>query len=192
LRFLHPQAHYEFYQREIRWDQFQNQKFKDGLDIATMDLTPAEYAGLKVSSDPEVVSYIRDWRGGKGFEKMSKKAVDSASAVGLITMPQFDDLNFIHGGRAAERMWLLATKLNISIQPLFSPPLFFARLIHGESEGMPGTMKDELIHLRQRYKALFPVLDTMAEVFLFRLSFANKPEVKSLRKSLEEVFYNIK
>jgi hypothetical protein len=191
LRVLHPQGHYEFYEKEVRWNEEHSRSTADGIDIATVDVTPSEVVGLKLVKDPEVVKLLAEWRGGKALEKMAQKSVGSASAIGLITMPEFSSLSYFTGGRAVERIWLTATGLGISMQPLLAATLHFVRLKHSNGEGMPDFMKEEFGLLYKRFEALFPEAKDKGEIFLFRLSVTNPPAIKSYRLSLEKVLTGV-
>jgi mRNA-degrading endonuclease toxin of MazEF toxin-antitoxin module len=188
LRMLHAEGHYEFYEKEIRWNDEHSRTTGDGIDIATVDISASDKVGLKLVKDPEVVKLLADWRGGKALEKIANKAVNSASAVGLITMPQFTSVNYLDGGRALERMWLTAADAGISMQPMLAATLHFARLKYGNGEGLPDFMKEEFSVLHKRFLKIFPEADGRAEVFLFRLSIADLPIVKSYRYPIEKVF----
>ncbi|MCF8450177.1 MAG: Rv1355c family protein [Taibaiella sp.] len=187
LRMLHPEGHMEFYEKELRWDDEHSKSTADGIDIATVDVTPSELVGLKLVKDPEVVKLLAEWRGGKALEKIAQKAINSASAVGLITMPEFSTSNFLKAGIAVERMWLTATEHKISMQPMLAATLHFARLNYGNGEGLPDFMKFEFGELHNKFINIFPEVVGSAEVFLFRLSIANEPKVKSYRQSINKV-----
>lgn len=187
LRLLHEEGHFEFYEKEIRWDDKHSRETKDGIDIGTVDVTPSEVVGLKLVRDPRVVKLLAEWGGGKALENMARKAIAGASAVGLITMPSFSPENFVIGGRAVERMWLTANKNKISVQPMLAVPLHFARLVHGNSEGMPDFMKTEFGALRAQFLSIFPGVENKGEIFLFRLCIADEPEIKSYRYPVNEV-----
>lgn len=188
LRMLHAEGHYEFYEKEIRWNDEHSRTTGDGIDISTVDISASDKVGLKLVKDPEVVKLLADWRGGKALEKIANKAVNSASAVGLITMPQFTSVNYLDGGRAVERLWLTATGAGISMQPMLAATLHFARLKYGNGEGLPDFMKEEFSVLHNRFLKIFPEAVGRAEVFLFRLSIADLPIVKSYRYPVEKVF----
>jgi len=191
LRMLHPEGHFEFYQKEVRWDDEHSRSTGDGIDIATVDVTPSEIVGLKLVRDPEVVRLLAEWRGGKALEKIARKAIASASAVGLITMPAYSPANYLAGGRAVQRMWLTATQHGIAMQPMLAAVLHFARLKHANGEGMPDFMKEEFAQLHKRFERLFSQAIGKEDVFLFRLSIATEPKIKSYRLSLDKVLTGI-
>ena len=191
LRMLHPEGHYEFYNKEVRWNEEHSRSTADGIDIATVDVTPSEIVGLKLVRDPEVVKLLATWRGGKALERIARKSIASASAVGMITMPQYSSLNFLSGGRALQRMWLTATGENIAMQPMLAATLHFARLKHANGAGMPEFMKEEFEVLYKRFQQLFLQLKEKEDVFLFRLSIADEPKVKSYRLALDKVLTGV-
>lgn len=188
LRMLHIEGHYEFYEKEIRWNDEHSRTTGDGIDIATVDISASDKVGLKLVKDPEVVKLLADWRGGKALEKIAVKAIDSASAVGLITMPKFASTDYLNGGRAVERLWLTAAHIGVSMQPMLAATLHFARLKYGNGQGLPDFMKVEFSELHQRFLKIYPEAQGRAEVFLFRLSLADLPSVKSYRYPIEKVF----
>lgn len=187
LRMLHPEGHYEFYNKEVRWDDEHSRTTGDGIDIGTLEVKPSEVVGLKLVRDPKVVELLAKWRGGKGLESIARKAIASASAVGLIVMPDYNPLNYFMGGRAVERMWLKATSLDVSIQPMLAATLHFARLNHGNGEGLPDFMKEEFTELYQRFEVLYPSIKGKGEIFMFRLSITKPPAVKSYRLPLDNI-----
>ncbi len=188
LRFLHPQGHYDFF-NEMRWTEEENQKTRDGLDIATIEMKLSDVAGMQLARDWNTIKLLDDWNLGDAFGKQSIKAVKAASALGFLTFPTFHPKNFILGGRVVERVWLKATEMGLAFQPLDSPPLFFSRLIHGKGIEMPEKMRNRLFTLRKDFLRLFSSSDQTAEVFLFRIAKTPPPSVMSLRKPIKEILF---
>ena len=187
LRMLHAEGHYEFYNKEVRWDDEHSRTTADGIDIGTLDVKPSEVVGLKLVKDPRVVALLAEWRAGTGLESIARKAIASASAIGLIVMPEYTPLDYVLGGRAVERMWLMASKLNVAMQPMLAAPLHFARLNYGNGEGLPDFMKEEFTELYKRFEKVFPGLGGKGQIFLFRLCIAETPRVKSYRLPLGNI-----
>ncbi len=186
LRLMHKRGHHDFV-NEIRWTEEENQKTRDGIDLATLDLTMSERAGLQVAKDWKAISYLKEWNGGNAFERLSQKAIAGASAIGFISMPEYNPLNFFEGGRAVQRVWLAANQKNISFQPQSPITFLFARLIQGKGIGIPQNMIKELTDLREQFKTLFSVHEHKGgEIFLFRLCIADTLPAKSLRRPIEE------
>jgi molybdopterin/thiamine biosynthesis adenylyltransferase len=192
LRLLHQEGHHEFYKRELRWTPEQSKATKDGIDLATVDISSSDVVGLQLVKDPEVVKLLVDWKGGRALENVARKSINAASAIGFITMPNFSPQDYLNGGRAVERMWLKATELDISIQPMLAATFHFIRLNQGKGEGMPDFMKEEFSLLYKRFETLFPHTKGKGEIFLFRLCIAEHPNVKSYRIPLKDVLSGIK
>lgn len=187
LRLLNRRGHHDFV-REIRWTAEEAQMTRDGLDLATIELTPAEQVGLHIARSWPVVAQVKAWGGGGAFEKLARKAIDAASCVGLLTMPQSSLRDFFNGGRALERVWLAATQHHLALQPIASAPFLFAHLHHAQESGFDEQAVQELRHLREQFVACFPIVETQhGAILLFRLAIADAPAVTSLRYPVEHV-----
>ncbi len=189
IRIMHPEGHYEFFEQEIRWTTEESEATRDGIDIATADFNFSEIMGLKIASNPDVMGHLRAWKGGRGFEKISRKTVAGASAIGLVTVPSFDHRQFILAGRAAHRIWLSANQHKVALQPMMAPVLHFVRLHHGQGYGMDEDMRRETAALWDQFNELFTLQDPVVPVFLCRLFIGDVPEVRSLRRPVAEVLY---
>lgn len=192
LRLLHPQAHEDFFEREVKWTREEYERCRFGLDVDSFDLTPSEYAGFLVARDPRAVAHLRDWGGGKGLEKLSRKTAAAASAIGLLSLPHFQRETFLQGGRVTERVWLAATQRGLALQPMTSLLTHIERLEHGHGEGLPEAMQREVAPMRRQLYSLFGLRDGIDEpVFLFRLFIAEPPETASLRRPISEVLHHV-
>ncbi len=187
LRLMEPRGHYDFI-NEVRWNPSEVLKTKNGVDLETVDINAAEKAGFIISKDWRVINTLKQWGKGEAFERLAKKTVAGASALGFIFMPQHSHENFIYGGRAVQKVWLAANNMNISFQPQSPLTFFFVRLLHGKGEGLEERTITELYELRKRFIKLIKTEDSAGEIFLFRLCIADEPRVKSLRKDVNEVF----
>lgn len=186
VRFLNKQLHGEM-MSEVRWSEQETLKTRDGIDLETLELTPADRAGILLCRSWPAMNLLSRLGGGVALEKISKKAVQHSSAVGLLTMPESGHQDFFQGGRALQRFWLTATELGISLQPMSSLPYLFARLVRGAGEGLPDQQRRELEKLRIKYEELFSLSPQNAEVLLFRLSFADPGSARSLRLHVDDV-----
>jgi len=186
IRMLHERAHKDFV-NEIRWNDEENSRKRDGVDIGTVDITAAEKAGFIVAKNWEVISLIKKWKTGKAFEKLSKKSVLNSSALCLITMPNYSPEDYFNGGRSVQRTWLAANKMGISLQPQSPATFFFARLTHGNGIELDEETKEELSLLRNQFLTLMNLNPNTSEIFLFRLLIADEPKIKSLRRDIGDV-----
>jgi molybdopterin/thiamine biosynthesis adenylyltransferase len=183
LRFLSPVMHREFFQ-ELRWTSEEVLATRDGMDLATLELSPTDRAILKVLSSPDAIAVLRDLNAGRALAQLTPKTLRGSSAVALLTVPGNDATTYFMGGRTVQRIWLTATQKGLAVQPLGAPYLF-ARLERGT--GYTAGEAAILADLRRRYRALFELPHMHAEVLLFRLAYADPPTVRTLRRPLADV-----
>jgi hypothetical protein len=98
-----------------------------------------------------------------------------------------EPLAYFHGGRAVQRLWLSAMACQVALQPMTVLPYLFARLLRGDGEVLDEGICTELHQLRSRYEQCFQVTKENAEVLLFRLSYADVPRTRSLRRPCQDV-----
>jgi len=171
-----------------RWTREEVERSCDGLDMATLELTLAERAGFKLLSAWPTIETLRRLGGGSTLEDLAKKLVDSSACVGLLTTRGTSPKDYFRGGRAVQRVWLTAASHGLAFQPITVLPYLFARVERGKGEGLEEWQVGELRSLRTYYLRLFHVRDSDAELFLFRLGYAEPPTAISLRRPLDEVF----
>ncbi len=189
IRIMHPHGHYDFFHREMRWSSEQAHLTKTGMDIQTLEIPQQALAALKILSDDKVMDVLRDIDGAKAFQKVSVQNTIHSAAVGLICMPAYTPLDFINGGRAAQRQWLQATASKIAYQPLIAPLYLFPRLLFGNGEGLSNSTIEELVALRSKFMQLFPGMANRGEVFLFRVFEADEVKERSLRLPIEDILF---
>jgi hypothetical protein len=187
IRILNPVCHQELFTREIRWTTEEAERTRDGLDLATFELSLSERTGMSVAADAHAIRHVRDWQGGKGFEKLSGDGIRSSSAIALVSIPDLAVRNQLMGGRAAERVWLKATELGLSAHPI-SAPIFLGVFNRTHPDGVFGPEeREEIERLYQRTLHAFD-LGQRQPLFMMRLARAGEPSVRSLRRPLEEMF----
>ncbi len=184
LRFFDERLYREM-MKEMRWSPDEARESGDGVDIATLDLRDVDEAGLRLLSSWPVVRFLRSMGMGGALEDLSRRAVEAASAVALLTVPGTSPGHYFRGGRAMERVWLAATGRGLAFQPLSSLPYMFARLEQGD--GFEGRERAELAELRARYGRIFDVSPDTGELLLFRVARTEPPGERSMRRPLEAV-----
>jgi hypothetical protein len=191
VRLLNELGHEEFY-HEIRWSREEAERTRDGVELASVDITQSEIAGFKVAGDWKAVELLSKWDKGNAFKKLSTKAVKSASAMLTFAVDDFNHTQLINAGRVIQRVWILANQQGIAIHPMLSPAFFFNRLIHGKGKDIPEKVAGNLGQLRSKFLDVFP-LDQgnqhRKEVFLMKVAIADSMGLPSLRKDKTELFY---
>jgi len=186
LRLLNEDCNREM-MAELRWTPEEVAATRDGLSLDALELTRTDRAGFAICRNLQSIRLVKAWGGGKGFAKPAIDAISNCGAVGLLTMPSPEMHQFFAGGRAMERMWLVAHALQLALHPMTTLPYMFARVLRGNGEGFDQPMIDELLRLREPYCRLFKRVSDSAEVLLFRVSKAVPATARSLRRSIEDV-----
>ncbi|MDB5152058.1 MAG: Rv1355c family protein [Mucilaginibacter sp.] len=186
-RLLNPAGHYDFVHREMRWTKQDADHTKDGMDIRTLGLSNSQLAALSVIKDEKVVRTLKDLDGGYALDMLAKRTIANASALCMITLPEYNLKNFFDGGRSMERFWLAATHHRIAVHPLISPFYLFPRVTHSNGEGLDPKSIIELKGLRENFLNLTKLDDNRAEIFLTKIAVAPEPLVKTQRLPLEKV-----
>lgn len=190
IRLLEEQGHRDFV-NEIRWTTEEAETKKDGVDLRTIQLTNTEKIGLEVAKSDEVIQLVNDWNGGGAFKKLTKKSIDAAGAVGVLSSDDNSPLGFFNGGRAMQRVWIAANLKEVAFQPIAPSVFMYARLLKGNGINISKLGCEKLLALRSDYEKTFNLSATQKELFIFRLSKAVTPETLALRKPLNEVLYYI-
>lgn len=186
LRIMNEHGHDEFFNKQLRWTHEEAVRTGDGLDIETLELTATERVGLRMAASPLAMRAIRGVGGGAALEKISASAVRSSSAIALLTVPAITPECCIEGGRAAERLWLKATQLQLAVHPL-SAPVFLSRPAGRPNDTcLSNQERSELITISRRLHTLFRSPEG-ALLFMARLSCSPPPTKRSMRRTLDRV-----
>jgi hypothetical protein len=187
MRIMHKGGHDDFH-GEVRWNEQEVNMLKNGVDLlGTVDLTPTELAGWTVAKNWNVINHLNEWKLGSGLEKIQRKNVASASALGLLTMPEFSNNAFFEAGRALERIWLAANKDGIAVHTCSLSTLIFNTLKYADNTGFSEYMEKEAWELRKDFEKLFALSNSKVDVLLIRFFIAPPPKRRSVRYPLERV-----
>jgi molybdopterin/thiamine biosynthesis adenylyltransferase len=185
MRMLSPIMHLEM-MSEIRWTPEEVLSSRDGIDLATLEFTPTDVIGLRLISSWPFMKAIGAIGGGRGLARPARKAIGSSSAVGLLTIPGIDRKNFFQGGRALHRLWLTASARGWALQPMTTITYLNTRLAC-DGDGLTPSEVRELSELRKPYCSLFDVPAGHAELMLFRISRADSPTARALRRKVDDI-----
>lgn len=186
VRFLCERLHRELFD-ELRWTPTDASSTCDGIDIRSLELDATDHAGLSLTSDWKVMSTVARLGGGHGLERLSKKSIDAAAAVGLVSYEGGDSSTYVEGGRAVQSVWLEATALGLAFQPMSALVYLFHRNEEGDGEGFSQQEREHLRALRERFDQIFPPTDGCSEMLVFRLGRAGPPSARALRRGLDQI-----
>lgn len=172
---------------ELRWSTEEALATRDGVDVATLELDPVAMAGLKILANERTARFLRSLGQGARLENGARKAIDSASAVGLLTIQGTDRRAYFQAGRGLQRIWLTATKLGLALQPMSVAPYLFLRLTRGQGKGFSEQEIASLSRLRDRFASLFAPREGWSQPLLFRLTHAAPPSARALRRQVQAI-----
>ncbi len=178
---------YEAMMAELRWDLDSVLTTRDGIDVATLELDALGLAALRLLTDARTARFLHFLDLGSGLERPTQRLVESAAAVGLVTVNGVGPRAYAQAGRAFEHVWLVATELGLGVQPMTVAPYLFARLTRGEGEGLSPRDVEHLWTLERRFREFFPTPDGRAEAMLFRIAHAPAPRARALRRPLDDI-----
>jgi len=187
MRLLHPEGHYDFVHREMRWTPEDAEKTLTGIDIRTLELGNSLMAAMGVIKSEKVIDAVKQFGGGNALGMLAMRTVSTASSLCMISIPGYELKNFFEGGRSMERFWLEATNLNLAIHPVISPLYLFSRILHGNGEGLDEKNIKELQYLREVFNKIANADNNDSEVFLTKIAIAKEPLLKAHRLPLTEI-----
>jgi len=155
---------------------------RDGLDVRTLDLGPMGTAMLKTCRSWNVQTLLNQFGASRLVNFVTQRQIKSSSAVGLVISDSSDHLSVVLSGRVMERIWLVATKLGLSLQPLYA----ILPLIRYPTSRERFFSASQILAIERMvgdFRMLFGCSESNAQ-FLFRIGHGCTPKVRSLRKPL--------
>jgi len=181
-RALHEQL-----MRMIRFTTDDVLQERDGFPLPNLEAGRGGEAFLRMT---------RNWSTMKVFNRLgisrivpliSYRAILRAPLVGLLKCPNTRSETMIKGGRALERLWLTATRMGLSFQPMTAVTLFWMRWRMNQLGAFDGKQERMLRSLWETYHEIFEVAPNSREghIMLFRIGVGNQVACRTLRKPPE-------
>ena len=183
LRFLIPEIHNEM-MREVRWPG--RDSLEEGLDVRTLEMDPGSLGLMQLLGRPDVMDNLRDWRAGKILGVRTQMAVNTSSGLMTVTVPRAEPQWYVRAGAAMERLWLLADKMGVQMQPV--SPLYLFATTDEEMAELGGERRfHELSEHAERFRDIWNLSDSEALGMVFRVFHAEAPSVHSIRMPSEHL-----
>jgi len=176
-----PELHKLFF-KDILWEKQDNDSGKPGLYIKSMELPfPAQIA-MRALKKWKITHFLNSSIGlsKKIASQMSTVYRDSASYGGIF-LSHYDPKKYITVGEKMQQVWLTATAVGVSVQPVTG--LFFLRyrLESGDISPIPKNFEIEIDEAYRLVRSAFSVDGAGHLVFLLRFGYSNPPSVNPYR-----------
>lgn len=177
---------HQFFFSHVSWTKEEDEKKKIGFYIKTLELPPPAEIMFKV---------FRHWSamrifGAIGFNRIVAKQNGatnaSAAAIGALTIAGIEPLDFVKIGRTIERLWLTATALGLSFQPLTGILFFKLKIAGGEGEAFSLGEQKLITDAYQESSRIFNA-DGKHIAFMFRIGRGDAPSAHAIRFPLKDV-----
>lgn len=179
IRYLTPALHADM-ASEMRWPG--DEPHDSGIDVASLELAPADLATLDVLRRGDVMSMLAHWDAGTVLGADTGGRIAQSSALAVLTVDDRSLTGYARGGAGAEALWITAQQSGWAVQPI-SPPFLYA---HDDDElvALSPTFAAELAELRTRFRHVTATGRDQAQILLLRLTKAPPASVRSRRRPL--------
>ena len=190
MRLFHHEGLVDFI-KEVRWTEEDAKRTKDGIDIATLELSGTEKAAMGLLKDPRTVKFFRKFLMGYGLTKISKDTMTTASAIMVLQGKEFSAKEYLNAGSILQRIWIKANMLGISFQPVTAMLFIFHRVLRDTNHGFSKKEEAEILKLKEEFDLLFANDSDVCPLFMFRLNQAGEPSIRAYRRSVDETLIRL-
>lgn len=186
IRLTHPLGFKDFLD-EVRWDPESVEKHKDGVDMATVDVTAGERAGFEILRNLDVFRKMMEFDGGDAFSKLIRKQAENSAIVGVFTAKNWDRDTLLNVGKQLERHWIAVNGEGFGYQPIASCCILQRFIVDGHKDGISEQTRQELANLQHEFNSFLQLSENECPVFLYRLFKPHKNVIKSVRLPMESL-----
>lgn len=171
--------------KSILWNRKDSLSGTKGLYIKTLELPlPIQklFKVLKYWPFQKLMNFI-------GFYKLAAlsnaRIYASGGAMGIVSIPKLSSENFIEAGRMMQRFWLIATKLNLSLQPVTGLMFLAQRIEAGDKNIFSDKQVKQIKDSVQLIRREFNLKENEFPAMMFRIGEAKPPTDRTGRRNPE-------
>jgi hypothetical protein len=168
----------------MRWTADEAERTRDGLFVATLELGPAA-SGFRAMRSWRLARFVNAMGMSRFAPFHSFRTFMRSPAFGFLQMNQDSPDEFFEGGRRMERVWLTATSLGLSFQPMAGMLYLLPYLRSDEKSLVTGNQRSLLEKADRLFRQVLPLGDQKAPILLFRLGYGPPPSATSLRRKFQ-------
>jgi hypothetical protein len=187
LLFENQKIH-DFLFAHIYWTKEEASAHQSGFYVKELGLAGPQEAIFKLLRRNSFVRFFNRI----GFPKMAAKGNSklyvNSSAIGAIVLKGNSPEDFVNGGRAMQRVWLTATKMDYSIQPLTAIIFFMQRILGNAANDFS---EEQISGIKKSYEIIQKEFGVDKETFamLFRIGKGEPIKHQSLRMAPEIIYH---
>ncbi len=175
---------HSFFFEHVNWTPAEDAKKTVGFFIDTLELPPPARVMFRLLRRWPVALLLTRLGLHRVIAKENGAVNASAAAIGIVSVRSLEPTELVRAGRAIERIWLTATSLGLSFQPLSGMLFFELMRAHGDASKFSET------HAKMIEEAYAEVrrISGFSEgsiVFMFRTGIGEPPTARSSRFTLE-------
>ena len=178
---------HNFFFGHINWNADEDFAKKVGFYIKTLELSPQVQKGFSLFKHWRLLQILNKVAGvSKKAASENAKLYTASGALGVVLIKSSTPKDFISAGRIMQRIWLKATKMGLSIQPV-TGVIFLMRRI--SAENTDNLSPDQVEHIKEAYDKIRTSFNVEGETIamLFRVGVDGDPSARSSRISLHDV-----
>jgi hypothetical protein len=184
--FENKQLHRFFYDH-ILWDE-KDQEKAGGFYVKTLEFLPHQLKGVKVFKRWSILRVLNKIaKVSRVIAKENAQKYAKSGALAVVAVDGNTPSDYVHAGQIAQRVWLTATQIGISVHPC-TGVLYFMENIRG---GNGAVFSDEhRTAIEKAYNDIVRVFkaDALTMPMLFRLGFADSASARSMRMKANIVY----
>lgn len=179
---MENRALHDFLFSMIRWSK-KDEAHKPGLYLKTMELPPPVQILFRfVLCYWPLVRLLNLVGLSKFIPTQSAPVYEASSAFGAIIIRDTTNEAYVEAGRAFERLWLTATSLGVSLQPVTALPYLFERVSAGEAEAFSAEHQELIRGAYATISKLFALAPEEHIAMLFRVGYGEAPTAISAKQ----------
>ncbi len=171
---------HNFFFTHINWTQKEEEQKRIGFYLKTLELPPLAQIMFRIFRHWPVMKVLNII----GFAGMAAKdnarIYASCAAMGAVILPRKTPQDFIIAGRVMQRVWLKATEMGLSIQPLSGVLFFMQGIRAGYTEKFTSPQLNLIKSAYSDIKNVFAVRDEEV-VMMFRIGRGGEPSARASR-----------
>jgi len=173
---------HSFFFNHISWTPEQDAQKSIGFYIKTLELRSEQLKAFKIFRNWKLLKILNLFGASRFVAKENSKLYGTASAFAAITIPDKNEESFVDAGMVLERLWLTASAMGLSVQPMTGLLFLNLGIEAGDGQVISKKHKKLISANYERLKKVFGVNNSHV-VMMLRIGKSDKPSARSSRLS---------